>query len=268
MSRAQRFLLVCIPVALPLLVAVTAVQAEQQFGYDEAERQQELLQVWFDIRKSNAEKGDPAAMFDVGMAHYTGRGTPVAYTPARRWFQRAADVEHARAHYFLGHLFAGGKGTEADPERSREHYTRAAELGDADAQYWLGSHLVNDAQKPAAGREWLTRAAEQGMPAAQYFVGYLHEFGKGTRRNPATAAEWYQRAAEQGNRSAQIGLGRLYQNGRGVKRDLVQAHVWYRLAQDADRLEALEARMNSRDLASARARFEEQKATLQAAAAR
>ena len=268
MSRALRAMFVSLPLALPLVFSAGAVQAQQAFGYDEVERQQELLEVWYEIRESNAQKGDTAAMFDVGMANYSGRGTAVDHDQAVRWFARAADADHAAAHYYLGYLFATGKGAPADAERSREHYTRAAELGHADAQYWLGSHLANGEQDPAAGLEWLVKAADQGLPAAQYYVGLLYENGQGTTRDAAAAARWYTAAAEQGYRHAQIGLGRLHQNGRGVERDLVQAHVWYSLAQDEERIASLEARMNNRDLVTAQGRFEEQNAAIQAVSAR
>ncbi|MFO7954630.1 tetratricopeptide repeat protein [Thioalkalivibrio sp.] len=268
MSRALRAMFVSLPLALSLVLSTGAVQAQQAFGYDEEERKQELLGVWYEIRESNAQKGDTDAMFDVGMANYSGRGTEVDHDQAVHWFERAADADHAAAHYYLGYLFAAGKGAPADAERSREHYTRAAELGHADAQYWLGSQLANGEQDPAAGLEWLMKAADQGLPAAQYYVGLLHENGQGTTRDAETAARWYTAAAEQGYRHAQIGLGRLHQNGRGVERDLVQAHVWYSLAQDEERLASLEARMNNRDLVTAQGRFEEQNAAIQAASAR
>ncbi|WP_038050166.1 MULTISPECIES: tetratricopeptide repeat protein [unclassified Thioalkalivibrio] len=268
MSRSLRALFVSLPLALPLLATGGLAHAQQAFGYDEAERQQELLEVWYEIRESNAQKGNTAAMFDVGMANYAGRGTAVDYDQALRWFARAADADHASAHYYLGYLFATGKGTSADAERSHEHYSRAAELGHADAQYWLGSHLANGEQDPTAALEWLGKAADQGLPAAQYYVGLMHENGQGTSRDPAAAARWYTAAAEQGYRHAQIGLGRLHQNGRGVERDLVQAHVWYSMADDRERLASLETRMNNRDLVTAQGRLKEQNAALQAASAR
>ncbi|WP_026279911.1 tetratricopeptide repeat protein [Thioalkalivibrio sp. ALJ16] len=267
MSRSLRALCVSLPLALPLMFS-GAVQAQSSIGYDEAERQQELLGVWYEIREGNAQRGNVDAKFDVGMANYSGRGTEVDHDQALHWFARAANADHAAAHYYLGYLFATGTGTSADPERSREHYTRAAELGHIDAQYWLGSHLASEGQDPAAGLEWLVRAAEQGLPAAQYYAGLLYENGQGTPRDPAAAAHWYAAAAEQGYRHAQIGMGRLHQNGLGVERDLVKAHVWYSLAEDAERIASLEARMNNRDLVIARGQFEERTAEIQAAAAR
>lgn len=103
MSRSLRALFVSLPLALPLLATGGLAHAQQAFGYDEAERQQELLEVWYEIRESNAQKGNTAAMFDVGMANYAGRGTAVDYDQALRWFARAADADHASAHYYLGY---------------------------------------------------------------------------------------------------------------------------------------------------------------------
>lgn len=257
MSRTLKALFVSLPLALPLAFAAGGAQA-QEFGYNEAERQQELLGVWHDVRTGNAERGDLQAMFDVGMASYRGRGTEVDYDRAMHWLSQAADADHPRAHYYLGYMFAAGLGTEADAERSFEHYMRSAELGDPGGQYWLGSRYAGEEHRDhRRALEWIGKAAGQGLAAAQYHLGYLHETGRGTRRDHAEAAKWYARAAGQGERPAQIRLGRLYQHGMGVERDLVEAYVWYSRAGDEDRLAGLEGRMNRQDLATAESRLDE-----------
>ncbi len=238
------------------------------YGYDEVERQQELLGVWYEVREANAERGDTQAMFDAGMANYVGRGTPVDHAAAAHWFQRAAGDDEPRSHYYLGYMYAVGEGVAVDPERSLEHYTRAAELGHAEAQYWIGSRFTGGAQRDdTAALQWLTRAAEQGVPEAQYSTGYFHEHGRATPRDAARAAEWYSKAAQQGHRSAQIGMGRLHQSGRGVPRDRVQAYVWFSRAGDEERIRSLQAQLTRRDLNTAETRLREEPG-LRAAAAR
>ncbi|WP_018138400.1 MULTISPECIES: tetratricopeptide repeat protein [unclassified Thioalkalivibrio] len=267
MSRSLRALFFSLPLTLPLAFGVGAAQA-QDFGYDEVERQQELLGVWYEIREGNAQRGDTRAMFDVGMANYVGRGTDVDYDAALHWFARAADDDHAGAHYYLGFMFAAGRGTAADEDKALEHYTRSAELGYANAQYWLGSHYARNEQSNGEALEWLGKAAEQGQVSAKYYYGFLHETGRGTNRNPGEAARWYTKAAERGDRNAQIGLGRLHQNGQGVERDLVEAYVWYSLAEDRERMEAVKTRMSQRDLDLAQSRLDEQSSAIQRASAR
>lgn len=267
MSRSLRALFFSLPLALPLAFGAGMTQA-QDYGYDEVERQQELLGVWYEIREGNAQRGDTRAMFDVGMANYVGRGTSVDYDAALRWFARAADDDHAGAHYYLGFMFAAGRGTAVDEDKALEHYTRSAELGYADAQYWLGSHYARNEQSNGEALEWLGKAAEQGQVSAKYYYGFLHETGRGTNPNPGEAARWYTKAAERGDRNAQIGLGRLHQNGQGVERDLVEAYVWYSLAEDSERMEAVKTRMSQRDLDLAQSRLDEQSTEIQRASAR
>ncbi|WP_018936854.1 tetratricopeptide repeat protein [Thioalkalivibrio sp. ALJ24] len=257
--------LLLLAAALPL-VFTTGPAAASVPVMDEAERQQELLGVWFGIRERNAERGDRDAQFDVGMAHYTARGTEQDDAAAAEWFERAAEQDHARAHYFLGFLHAAGRGVPEDPEKADEHYLRAAELGDADAQYRVGRDALADDTAGAA--EWIARAADQGLASAQYHYGYLLETGQGVERSVDEAVEWYVRAAEQGNAQAQRGLGRLHMAGRGVNRDRVQAWVWYRLGDDAEHVERLEARMSEAEMAAARESLEDQRAAMQTEAAR
>ncbi|WP_028492055.1 tetratricopeptide repeat protein [Thioalkalivibrio sp. ALE19] len=259
--------LLALTAALPLLLTAGPAVATE-FGYDEAERQQELLGVWFGIRERNAQRGDRDAQFDVGMAHYTARGTEQDDAAAAEWFAQAAEQGHARAHYFLGYLHATGRGVPVDAEKSGEHYRRAAELGDMNAQYHLGRDLLADeSADPAEAAEWIERAAGQGLASAQYHWGYLLETGRGVERSVDDAVEWYVLAAEQGNAQAQRGLGRLHMAGRGVNRDRVQAWVWYSLGDDGEHVERLESRMSEAELAAARESLAEQRTAMRTEAA-
>lgn len=55
-------------------------------------------------------------LFIQGMNFYnTGCADPQNYQEAARLFMRAAEKDHARAQYYLGHMYDEGLGVEQDP---------------------------------------------------------------------------------------------------------------------------------------------------------
>jgi len=244
-----------------LLASMFAVPAMAQAPSD-AERQQELLQIWYEIREGVAENGDVDAKYDVGVANFISRGTPQDKGRAATWFQRAADRGHAGAHYYLGYIYAAGDGRDPDPVKSQEHYLRAAELGHADAQYLIGIRYANGEGLPRDGAEaakWMARAADKGVAGAQYYMGQLREMGQPGVARPDTAAAMrlYREAADQGHVAARNRLGELYFSGRGgIRRDLEEAYLWFTLAENDERVDAVSRRMNRSQLAAANDRVE------------
>lgn len=242
---------------LLLSMLATSAMAQAPTG---AERQQELLRIWYEIREGVASNGDVDAKYDVGVANFVARGTVQNHERAASWFQRAADRGHAGAHYYLGYMYAVGVGLEADAEKSTQHYLRAAELGHADAQYLIGSRYANGQGLPRDGQEavrWMSLAAEQGVPGAQYYVGQLYELGQpGVRPDALAAMRLYRAAAGQGHAGAQNRLGELYLEGRGVGRDLEEAYLWFSIAQNQQRVDEVQRRMNRTQLAAANDRLQ------------
>jgi uncharacterized protein len=104
-----------------------------------AEREAELLRFWLDVRQQAANRGDPDAQFDVGMAFYAGRAAAEDPARAAEWFDRAAAQGHPGAHYYLGYLYSAGLGVPESPSRSLAHFRAAGERGDLRAQLYLGN---------------------------------------------------------------------------------------------------------------------------------
>ncbi|TVP87049.1 MAG: sel1 repeat family protein [Thioalkalivibrio sp.] len=250
---------------LACMFAVPAAIAQAPSG---AERQQELLQVWYQIREEVADNGDVEAKYDVGVANFIARGTSKDKDRAATWFQRAADRGHAGAHYYLGYIYAAGDGRDADPVKSQQHYLRAAELGHADAQYLIGLRYANGEGLPRDGTEaakWMSRAADKGVAAAQFYMGQLREVGRPGEVRPDTAAamDLYREAANQGHVPAQNRLGELYSAGRGgIRRDLEEAYLWFSLAENQERVDEVGRRMSRGQLATANDRVEARLAEL------
>jgi tetratricopeptide (TPR) repeat protein len=88
-------------------------------------------------------------------------------------------------------------------------------------------------------REWYEKAAAAGNAVAMSNLGVLYSNGQGVPRNYAKAREWYEKAAAAGNVAAMTNLGVLYSNGQGVPRDYAKAREWYEKAAGAGNAEAM-----------------------------
>jgi len=154
------------------------------------------------------QKDSAAALANLGLQYYSGKGVPQDYVMARGWFEKAAAQGNASAQFMLGIMHDNGQGVSKDYAMAREWYELAAVQGYADAQNNLGALYDN-------GRGVL---------------GMLFHFGQGIPQDYAKAREWYEKAAAQGNGQAQSNLGLQYQHGRGVPQDYVRAYMWYNLA--------------------------------------
>jgi TPR repeat protein len=117
-----------------------------------------------------AEKGDPEAQFELGLAFASG-GDRFDSAEAARWYLKAAEQNHARAQYNLGLMYLKGQGVPRDKALSRLWMSKAANLGDAGAQYEFGmrEHRLSMDETSEFALElkieaykWLLLAAAQG----------------------------------------------------------------------------------------------------------
>ena len=74
-----------------------------------------------------AEKGHPEAAFHLGAVHYFGDGTPVNYSLALRWFERAAQSGHLGSQFMLGLMYAEGHGVLKDLDITVDWFDKAVE---------------------------------------------------------------------------------------------------------------------------------------------
>ncbi len=106
----------------------------------------------------------------------------------------------------LGHLYRWGQGVERDIQQALHWYRRAAETGFARAQANLAAiYLQGDegvAIDYAEARKWFEAAAKQGHAVAQYNLGLMYELGFGVEKNEAIALGWYNNAAKAGQPDA------------------------------------------------------------------
>jgi len=77
-----------------------------------------------------AEKGHPAAQFNLGLLYLDGTGVPQDPQQAILWFRRSADQGYAKAQYNLGVLLAAGEVVKRDPVNAHMWFNLCAAAGD------------------------------------------------------------------------------------------------------------------------------------------
>ncbi|TAH65739.1 MAG: hypothetical protein EWM45_13830 [Rhodopseudomonas palustris] len=154
------------------------------------------------LLRNAALKGDPNAAYEVGVRFAEGRGVPVNYDEAAKWYQRAAQAEVVPAIFRIGTLYEKGLAVKKDIETARRYYTIAAERGNAKAMHNLA---VLEADGGARGpnykvaAHWFRKAAERGIADSQFNLGILYARGIGVEQNLAESYKWFSLAAAQGD---------------------------------------------------------------------
>ena len=193
-----------------------------------------------------AERGDPQAAYEYGVALVSGNGVAADKVAARAEFAQAAAKGNLNAIYNLGVLALQGVGDERpDFAAAAGYFRRAAEAGDGNSAYSYGVLLREgkgvflDTDKAAY---WLKRAADAGIIAGQVEYAIMLFNGVGVTKDEAGAAHLFRLAASHRNPIAQNRLAHLYITGRGVPKDVVRAALWNGLAKAAglkdDKLDA------------------------------
>ena len=116
-----------------------------------------------------ADKGDPAAEYEIAMMYANGFGAPKNNTEARKLLERAALHGNPAAQYEFGLALRDGRGAIQDYRGAMKWITTAAEAGHGGAQfalgimYRLGTGTTVDNVKAYT---WLNLAAAQGVDGA------------------------------------------------------------------------------------------------------
>lgn len=104
----------------------------------------------FQILEYQAQKGNAAAMYKIGLFYYFGlRGLRRDHGKALMWFLKAVEKGEPRSMELLGEIYARGAGVE-------RNYTKAL--------------------------EWLKLASKQGLHSAYNGMGYLYVKGYGVEK--------------------------------------------------------------------------------------
>ena len=157
--------------------------------------------------KDAVQKGEPAAIFEIGRRYTDGIGTKKDLKKASEWYELAAQMGFAPAQYIIGNFNEKGLGIEKNPATAAEWYEQAAKGGNIIAMHNLA---VLTATPNALSAEpdmneafkWFSNAADYGVRDSQVNAGIFHTKGLGTEVNLIEAYKWFAIAAKAGDKDA------------------------------------------------------------------
>ncbi|MGY3582183.1 TPR repeat protein [Bradyrhizobium sp. USDA 4341] len=152
------------------------------------------------IMRELADKGDPVAAYNAGLAYANGQGVERDDGTAASLFRKSAEAGYDKGQLLLGIMYSYGRGVKADP---------------------------------AEADKWYALAADQGNPNAQFSLANAFMNGTGVTKDQGKADVWLRRAAAQGYPNAMVTLGAALADGAGAEKDLVGSYTWLSLAMDA-----------------------------------
>ena len=180
--------------------------------------------------KFRAEAGEPLAQTKTADNYATGRGVPVNFQEAVKWYRKAAEQNEPRAQYNLGYMYYNSEALPRDYKKAVYWFTKAAEQGNSGAQCNLGLMYENGEgveENDEIAVEWFRKAAVQGEPMAQFNMGWMYANGTGVQKNASKALEWYRKASFSGHIEAPSFVAIIYDAGNGVKMDKIAAYAWW-----------------------------------------
>jgi TPR repeat protein len=183
-----------------------------------------------------AERGNPAAQFNLGKIHAEGIGVAADGILAVEWLEKALAAGKAASAIELARLYKRGKGQlKKDAGKAFEYYRLAAEYGNSDAMNETGRrYLVGDGVEPSLKMavQWLDRCGEQkGSLSHPYrLLGAAYKEGThGAPKDWIEAARWYQKGSDLGDATCERILGNMYeQGGDEYFQDVGKAMEYYR----------------------------------------
>ena len=118
--------------------------------------------------KRDAEKGVPAACYELAACYESGRDVPKDVVKAIALYQQAATGGEANGWFRLGKIFADGLGVEPNRPKALDYYRQGAFAGVVEAQYNVGAMLVSARgvkRDWVEGLAWLIVATRHGAPS-------------------------------------------------------------------------------------------------------
>ncbi len=196
-----------------------------------------------ELRAAAQQDPDDARLLArLGECYYHGWGGTMDYVEAKKWFEKAAELEDPRGLAGLGWILLDGNNTPLAPEEAVKQLRLAAKKEDAFGlqglarAYALGRGISRDqAQADLLYRRAMAayrKEAEQGDTQAMGQIGQLFEGGLGTTRDYKEAMSWFQKATEAGNYLFADNIGWTYCYGRGVARDYGESRRWFSMGSE------------------------------------
>lgn len=173
----------------------------------------------------------------LGDIYYVGKGVPVDYTEAIKWYSMAAEQDIESSLYQLGQIHSLGKEVPKDFSTALEYYRRAADLGNLNAQHHVGNILLGnlgnlevgyvsrsidllqsetpkDLEKYKEGIDyWLMIAKEGRNHKVLNSLATEYLMGEKVAKDIKKALSYFFQGAELGNIHSMLNLGQQFHKG-------------------------------------------------------
>jgi len=190
-----------------------------------------------------AEKGDPQALFRVGLSYLENSENLQDLKKALNYLRKSAIQNNVLAQYTLGVMHERGTSVDPDVVNSLKWYYIAAEAGHKQAQIFIKEDRPNVTSKQVMAAQNLAKYFNDAVmlykasivkknPEWQFKLGKLFEEGLGVDKDHTEAAYWYKLASDQKHVPAHVALGKLYFAGLGVERDAMRAVDLFNISSD------------------------------------
>ena len=188
-------------------------------------------------------RGFVLAKGQLSLAHLRGFGTPVNPAKALEYAQAGIEFDDPEAMATMAALYSEGEVLKQDDKQAFAWAERAVERGNRRGLVTLGDLLAAGRGRPkdeARAVQHYQAAAKLGSPLAMYRLGECYFFGRGVEEDEAESLVWYGRAFEAGAAIAGMRIGKAHEHGWGTEANAEEAFRWYQLAHDAGSLEGSE----------------------------
>ncbi|XP_038960961.1 protein sel-1 homolog 2 isoform X4 [Rattus norvegicus] len=182
-----------------------------------------------------AEKGWPNAQFHLGFMYYSGSGVWKDYKLAFKYFYLASQSGQPLAIYYLAEMYATGTGVLRSCRTAVELYKGVCELGHWAEKFLTAYFAYKDGDVDSSLIQYAL-LAEMGYEVAQSNSAFILESKKakilGKEKMYPMALLLWNRAAIQGNAFARVKIGDYHYYGYGTKKDYETAATHYSIAAD------------------------------------
>lgn len=209
---------------------------------DGQEVPQDLVKA-FELLSLASAKGNPDAMYRLGMMYFRGEGVEQNQDKANELIAEAATKGNTDA---LSWMVMMSSDSESGDEVNPDIYKWAklsAEHGDVRSMVVLANALLkgetpdNQANVKEA-ISWLTKAKDKGDTEAATELGKIYLEGKFVKADYKIAKECFEFARKEEEAVAIYYLGYMYENGLGVDKDLSKAASYYEESSNYDNADA------------------------------
>lgn len=169
---------------------------------------------------------DDKLYYRLGQMNLTGTGTEVNIPQAKKYFEKAAELENPDALYGLGRLYLKKDSPDYDPQKAVKYLLEAAKRGHEYAQYTLGKLFLKGDDVPkntAYALRWLEEAAGRENQYAEYLLGKTYLKSEDVEADLFRAKEMLRCSSAQGNPYAQYTLGKTLLEGTLLPQDIPEA---------------------------------------------